>query len=405
MSAIQDPAIAEAASVSDARPVVRKRLDSVDLLRGVVMAVMALDHTRDFFHHDAPIFDPLDLTKTNAAVFLTRWITHFCAPTFVFLAGTGAYLSLTRGKSKAEQSRFLLTRGLWLIVLELTFIRCLGWYLDFNYQESHAGVIWAIGWSMIALAGLIHLPRRAVVVFSVVMIAGHNALDGVSPESLRSWGWLWAILHVPTTLQLRPNMHFFTQYPLVPWIGVMAAGYSFGALLEREPHARRKILLRLGLAITIGFVLLRAVNLYGDPHRWSKQASVLLTIFSFINCEKYPPSLLFLMMTLGPALMALAVCSRISGKLARPLITFGRVPLFYYLLHLPLLRVGMMIAAFIRYGPAIISMPKDQPPPNWGYSLPIVYLLWLTALLLLYFPCRWFAGVKQRRRDAWLSYL
>lgn len=381
----------------------RPRLDSVDLLRGLVMAIMALDHTRDFFSN--AFFDPTDLTKTNAALFLTRWITHFCAPTFVFLAGTGAFLSASRGKSKGELSRFLLTRGLWLVVLELTFIRCFGWYLDFNYRNSHGGVIWAIGWSMVVLAALVYLPRWAVIVFGVALIAGHNLFDGVRVESLGHLGWLWAVLHVPTELQLRPNIHFFTQYPLVPWIGVLAAGYGFGALLQRERNERRKWMLRLGLTLTLAFIVIRALNVYGDPHHWSAQKNGLFTLFSFLNCEKYPPSLLYLLMTLGPAIAVLALLDREFDAWSRPLVIFGRVPLFYYLLHLPLLRVLVIVFAIAKYGKQVFTLSQDQPPPGWGYNLPGVYLIWLGVLLLLYPACRWFAAVKQRRREAWLSYL
>jgi uncharacterized membrane protein len=381
----------------------RPRLDSVDLLRGLVMVIMALDHTREFFTN--AFFDPTDLTKTNAALFLTRWITHFCAPVFVFLAGTGAFLSTSRGKSKSELSRFLLTRGLWLVLLELTFIRCFGWYLNFNYQYSHGGVIWALGWSMVVLAALVYLPRWAVIAFGVALVAGHNLFDGVKIQSLGAFGWLWAVLHVPAELQVRPNMRFFTQYPLVPWIGVMAVGYGFGAWLQRERAERRKWMLRLGLALTLAFVLLRAINVYGDPHHWSAQQNALFTFFSFLNCEKYPPSLLYLLMTLGPAIAMLALFDRELGAWSRPLVIFGRVPLFYYLLHLPLLRVLVIGWAVVKYGKQVFTLAQDQPPPDWGYSLPVVYLIWLAVVLLLYPACRWFAGVKQRRREAWLSYL
>ncbi|MBS1812780.1 MAG: DUF1624 domain-containing protein [Acidobacteria bacterium] len=383
----------------------RTRLDSIDFLRGLVMIIMALDHTRDFFSSTAFEIDPTDLTRTSSALFLTRWITHFCAPVFVFLAGTAAYLAGSRGKSKAALSQFLFTRGVWLIVLELTVIRCLGWYWNFNYAHSRGQVIWAIGWSLIALAGLIHLPIRVIAIFGVVMIAGHNLLDGIKLESVGAWRWLWAILHVPAELEWAKGKIFFTQYPLIPWIGVMAVGYAFGSIFRREQAERNKLFLRLGLALMAAFIVIRGINVYGNPQPWAVQKNWWFSIFSFLNCEKYPPSLLYLLMTLGPAIALLPLLDRAWGKLGQAIITFGRVPLFYYLLHLPLLRVIVVIVAIAKYGSDIFNLPQDQPPPGWGFHLPVVYLIWLGAILLLYPLCRWFAGVKQRSRKAWLSYL
>ncbi len=235
---------------------VRPRLDHVDLLRGWVMILMALDHTRDFFSRDAMLFDPTDLTQTHGALFLTRWVTHFCAPVFCFLAGSGAFLSLGRGRNKRELSWFLVTRGLWLVFLELTLVK-FGWTFRIDPHFFGGQVIWALGWSMIALAALIHLPLWGVAAFGILMIAGHNALDPIRPEAFGSCGWLWMVLHVQGPVQISPDYSFFVVYPLIPWIGVMATGYAFGALLQRERAERRRLLLWLGLGVTAAFVIIR----------------------------------------------------------------------------------------------------------------------------------------------------
>ena len=376
------------------------------------MIIMALDHTRDFFSKDLA-FDPTDLGRTFPALFLTRWITHYCAPVFIFLAGTGAFLSTGRGKSRGELSRFLLTRGLWLVLLELTWVRCLGWQFNFDLHFTFGAVIWAIGWSMVALAVLVFLPLRWVTAFGLLMIASHNLFDSVKPESWGSLGWLWKILHSGGMILPAKGYRFAAGYPLVPWIGVMAAGYGFGSLLLREPVERRRWLFGLGATLTLLFILLRAINIYGDPRPWSGQKNSLFTLFSFINCHKYPPSLLYLLMTLGPALLVLAALDRGMFRWLKPLLVFGRVPLFYYLLHLPLIHGLAVLASYWAYGRADwwFANPPEGPdapilrPADYGYGLPVVYLVWIGVVLVLYPVCRWFAGVKRRRRDPWLSYL
>ena len=381
------------------------RLDSVDILRGIAMIVMALDHTRDFFH--IARFDPLDLTQTNTFLFLTRWVTHHCAPTFVFLAGTGAFLSGTRGKTPAELSRFLLTRGLWLVFLELTVVR-FAWLFNVDYSLSVGQVIWAIGWSMVALAGLIRLPRWGMVVIAFGMILFHNAFDGVDPATFGAFGWVWRILHVQSFITFDGGMTFVAMYPLIPWIGVMAAGYLFGSILQKEEAVRRKLLYRIGLGLIAGFVILRAINVYGDPHPWHTQGSVMFTILSFIDTHKYPPSLLYLMMTLGPAITVLPLFERWKGKLADAVTVYGRVPLFYYVLHICLIHILAVGAAWLT-GKGVGFLFSNELPGMWtndyGFSLGVVYLVWAGVIMLLYFPCRWFAGVKRRRNEAWLSYL
>ena len=395
-----------------AQSVARPRLDSVDLPRGMIMVLMALDHVRDFF----PVgnFDPLDLSKTTPALFLTRWITHFCAPVFTFLAGTGAYLALTRGKSKRELSWFLFSRGLWLAFLEVTWVRCIGWNFDVDSHFIGVATLWSIGLSMVVLSALVFLPTWAVTAFGLVMIAVHNAFDWVEPEAFGSFGWLWKVLHANGSFEWAPGFRFEIGYALIPWMGVVAAGYGFGALFLLEPERRRKILLMLGIGATLLFVGLRWTNtygnsLYGSSHHWGAQKNLLFTVFSFIDVHKYPPSLLYLLMTLGPAFIVLAFLDRGTPRILQPILVFGRVPLFYYLLHLPLIHGLAVLVAYARFGHADWQFGSVfnwvAAPPGSTFSLPVVYLIWIGVVVLLYPVCRWFAEVKRRRRDAWLSYL
>ena len=357
----------------------RPRLDSIDVLRGLVMVVMAIDHVRDYFSNAQ--FNPTDLSKTTTAYFLTRFVTHFCAPVFVFLAGTGAFLGGARGKSTKELSLFLLTRGLWLVLLELTVMR-VAWSFDYDVHMLRAIVIWAIGWSMVVLAALVFLPRAAVLLFGLALIAVHNAFDGVQG------GTLWSILHVQTMVEYAPGWHLFVFYPLVPWIGVMAAGYAFGAYAAGNRQRIRWI----GLACCALFVLVRLVNRYGDPAPWESQSIALFTLFSFLNCEKYPPSLDYLLMTLGPALVLLSVLPDSARGIAKLLAVFGRVPLFYYVLHVLLIH-----ALAVLFGGGGMG--------HGGYGLPGVYAVWAGVVALLYWPCLKWGELKKRNKSAWLSYL
>ena len=371
------------------------------------MVLMALDHTRDFFHVGAfQGWDPLDPARTTVPLFFTRWLTHYCAPVFVFLAGTGAFLSTLRGKSKPELSWFLLTRGAWLVLLELTFIKCFGWTFSLNFHELWGLVIWTIGWSMIVLAALVRLPVWSITTFGLVLIAAHNAFDGVTPESFGGWGWLWRVLHVGGSFEVMPGLRFAAGYPLVPWIGVMAAGYGFGQVLVREPRERQRWLLGLGAGALLLFGLLRFTNLYGDPKPWSVQDNATLTMFSFLDCQKYPPSLCYLLMTLGPAFLVLALLDRGTPRWLQPALVFGRVPLFFYLLHLPLIHALAVGVNFFRFGRAdwLYGILPAKPPAEAGFDLPVVYLAWIVVVVALYPACRWFANFKRRRREAWLSY-
>lgn len=411
--------------VTDGEPAKRpatgllRRLDSIDLLRGLVMVIMLLDHTRDFAHSEMMNFEATDLSKTTAAIFFTRWITHYCAPVFVFLAGTGAYLYGARGRSKRELSRFLFTRGLWLVILEFTVVRAVTW---FNFDPHFLGmaqVIWAIGVSMMVLAALVHLPLRVVAAIGVAMIALHNLLDPVKVTQWRGpgtptpsfWEGVWMAFHQPGIIFFGEKTYLLMMYPLVPWIGVMAAGYAFGALYQLQAERRLRILVRLGLSLTVAFVVIRAINIYGDPQPWKTQKDLLFTTLSFLRVAKYPPSLLFLLMTLGPAILALAWFERAGrGPLSRALITFGRVPLFFYILQW-IAAHGLAVVAGLVAGQPVawqFADPLRKPfpnPGNLGFNLGVVYALWIMGVLLIYPLCRWFAGVKQRRNDWWLSYL
>ena len=401
----------------------RARLESIDLLRGLVMVIMVLDHTRDFVHAGALHFDPTDLTQTTPVLFLTRWVTHFCAPVFIFLAGVAASLQGARGVPRSDLSRFLVSRGAWLVVLEFTAVRVGGWY---NFDYSFLGVaqvIWVIGVSMMVLAVLIWLPVNAIAAVGLVMIAFHNTLDGVRVQEWQGPGSplpgigerIWMLLHQPALVLPVAGEHgpvVWLIYPLVPWIGVMAIGYAFGGMYALEHGRRRTLLIRVGALLTTLFVALRLLNIYGDPHPWSMQATPLLTVLSFLNTTKYPPSLLFLLMTLGPSLLALAWLDGrvIQNRTGRALVMFGRVPLFFYLLQWPLAH-GAAVAISWAAGKDASYLFRNPPaflttaPPDAGFPLWVVYACWATVVFVLYFLCRWFADVKGRSRSPLLRYL
>jgi uncharacterized membrane protein len=390
-------------AITEAVPNKRVRIESIDVVRGVIMILMALDHTRDFFGNSG--LNPTDPATTTIPLFFTRWVTHFCAPVFFLLTGTGAYLSL-RKKSKRELSRFLFTRGLWLIFLELTVTRCLGWQFNFDYHVTLLLVLWALGWAMIVLSGLVYMPASVVTTFGVVMIACHNLFDSVDSSSP-----LWSILHSPNFIVNHPGRIVFVTYCLIPWVGVTAAGYGLGQIYSWPSARRKSVLLPVGVGLTTAFIILRATNVYGNPFPWSSQKSAAYTVLSFLNTTKYPPSLLYLLMTLGPAILFLWAVDAETPRWLRPALTIGKVPMFYYLLHIPLIHGLAVAVCYARYGqahwmfesPTLGDFPIT-PPPGWGYSLPIVYLVWAVVVLTLYPLCRWFAGLKQRRSDNWLSY-
>jgi len=361
------------------------------------MIVMALDHARMF------VGTPVDLRTAPPALYFTRWVTHFCAPVFVLLAGTAAYLHGRRLGSTRDLASYLLRRGVWLVLLELTVVHA-AWLADIRLDIVVLQVIWAIGASMVVLAGVVWLPRTALLAFALLLVGGHNLFDAVHADQLGRLRWLWLLLHEDGRLEPFAGARWLVVYPLVPWVAVMALGYALGpwALLPRA--ARRARFLRAGLVTTLGFVVLRATNLYGDPQPWSAQAASLRTTLSFLDCEKYPPSLLFLAMTLGPALCGLGVMDRPLGPWASRVAIYGRVPLFYYVLHLVVIHVAAIALAWPALGAGAL-LHRFVMTDGLAYPLPAVYALWLAVVLALYPACRWFADVKRRSRAAWVSYL
>jgi uncharacterized membrane protein len=379
------------------------RLASVDALRGLVMVLMALDHTRDYF--SSASFDSLDVDQTTPGLFLTRWITHFCAPAFFLLAGLGPSLSRSRGKSPSALAQFLLTRGAFLVLVDLTLVR-LGW--DFNLKFQ--GGLWFIvlstlGFSMMALAGLVYLPRLWVGALGVALIAGHNLLDGVQYDRLGPFGPLWTFLHVHQADEVA-GVPFYVTYPFIPWVGVMAIGYALGLLTCQRARDRRRSFLLVGAGLTAAFIVLRAVGHYGDPEPWSPEYGGVRAVLSFLRTMKYPPSLQYLLMTLGPILLALGFLEGRRGPLIRWLTTFGRVPLFFYVAHLYVIHALVVaVAALSGFDPLSVCVEYNQLPDNWGFSLPVVYFFWLLVLGILYAPCAWFRKLKKRSKNVLLSYL
>lgn len=382
-----------------------KRILSVDILRGIVMVIMALDHTRDFFSNFH--YQPTDLQHTNAAMFFTRWITHFCAPVFVFLAGTSSMLSFSRGRTKKQASWFLLSRGIWLVILEVTLVR-IGWQFDMSFSVVVLQVIWAIGCSMILLSALIFLPVPIITVFGFALVFGHNALDGIPASGFGEQALWWDIVHEQNFVKISESQSLFVIYPLIPWVGVMALGYCFGhILLKPEPERNRFLYIIGGSAIAL-FIILRFANIYGDPSLWQQQEHSWQTVLSFINCTKYPPSLLYLLMTIGPAIILMPMLENIPGRIANFFTVFGRVPLFYYVLHLYVIHSLALIAGIISGFSAGDFMGNDKlfnPATGWGFSLGGVYAFWILAIAILYLPCLWFMRVKARNKQWWLSYL
>jgi uncharacterized membrane protein len=381
----------------------RSRVDSIDIVRGAIMVLMALDHTRDFFGAGQ---NPTNLATTSTTLFFTRWITHFCAPGFFLLMGTGAFLAGQR-RGRGELARFLAARGVWLIVLDIVVLRCLAYQFNFDYRVTMLLVLWALGWALIALAGVVRLSTPAILAIGALMVAGHNLFDGI-----RSGNPLWQILHAPGVALDASGRVVFVAYPLIPWIAVTMLGYALGTAYMWPAERRTKFLVRLGLALTVAFVIVRAANIYGDPAPWRPQPTGLFTILSFLNTTKQPPSLAFLLMTLGPVLLALAWAERTSERWVRPLVVFGRVPLFYFALHFAVIHALAAIVCVLRYGSAhwMFESPDlgnypFSPPPGWGFTLPVVYLVWIAVVVALYPLCRWFAKVKATRRQWWLSYL
>ena len=380
----------------------RNRIASIDILRGIIMVIMAIDHVRDYF--TSARFDPTDLTQTTPGMFFTRWITHLCAPTFMFLAGTGAFL-YGQKRTKPELSRFLFTRGLFLVILEFTLVTLA---LQFNFQFNIliALVFWSIGMSMIFLAAMIWLPFRVLVGISLLMILLHNATDHIAPAAWGSWGWLWNVLHVRGFIPFSQTSGLVIGYPLIPWIGVIGVGYAFGKFFLWEPKKRSRFFVQLGLTIMGLFILVRGMNVYGDPMPWTSQSTSLYTFLSFLDTAKYPPSLSFLLMTLGPAILLLGLLENAKGPLADFFSVYGKVPLFFFLLHFYLIHLISIIAGVAQgFKASDFLHISDEFPKEYGFGLPGVYLFWILIVLLLYYPCRWYGNLKARSKNPLLSYI
>lgn len=370
------------------------RVQSIDILRGMVMVVMALDHVRDYFYPGAWTNDPTDLKTTTAALFMTRFVTHFCAPVFVFLAGTSARLSSINGKPKNKLSFFLFTRGLWLILLEITFVT-FGWTFSPGFETIFLQVIWAIGWSMVALSILIYIPNRLLPFFGLAIVLFHNLLDGIRLNLTDPGYTFWCFLHQPGSIKLfGGHTELVFLYPVLPWIGLMVCGYCFGTLFHHNisVEKRGKIFILLGILLTLAFVGLRFMNVYGDPEPWSVQKNTTFTILSFLKLTKYPPSLLFILATLGPAIIMLGFLEKGSEKVFRFFHTIGRVPLFYYILHIYLIHLMAVIV-------------RSVAPDVLEYGLSTVYIAWGGVVLLLYPFCSMYNRYKSRNKSVLLSYL
>jgi len=389
----------------------KKRIDSIDLLRGIIMVIMAIDHVRDFFHITASMVSPTNMDTTTPQLFFTRWITHFCAPVFVFLAGTSAYLYGLK-KTKNQLRSFLIKRGLWLVLIEFFII---SFIVTFNplYNVIVLQVIWATAISMILLGLCISLPVNFILAIGLIIVFGHNLLD--YPEAARNQqvGFFWNLAHHSrfNIYEVFPNHFLAILYPFFPWIGVMFCGYALGKIFEPQFDAakRKRFLITLGFLMTIIFVMLRFINHYGDPSPWSEQRNGVYTFLSFLNVTKYPPSIMYLGMTLGPALILLAFFENIKNKITGFFIVFGRVPFFYYIIHFFLVHFLCFIFFFIEgYGTKDI-IPKKTPflfrPDNFGFSLWGVYAVWLFIIIVLYPLCKKYGEYKKTHHQWWLSYL
>ncbi len=393
--------------MADVKVVKKERFEALDVLRGLTMVIMALDHTRDFFALGFVLSSPTDLDLTNMEVFLTRWITHFAAPTFIFLAGIGLFFASGR-RSKGELAMLAFSRGVWLIFLELTLVGFFwSFSSDFIYQPK-IGVLFVIGVCMIAMAGLIYFPKWLIAFIAVVMILGHNLFDGVHPDSFGAFAWLWQLLHVKGSIYI-DSIELRVIYPFIPWIGVMAFGYLFAPVTKLPRSERKQIFLLSGLALLAFGLILRYFNIYGDSAVWSLQETLELSIISFLNFTKYPPSLIYLSIFLGIAMVVMSLLDRELGKWSHPFKNVGQVPFFFYILHIPILHIAGIGLALYTFGDAdwLFKAVLGPTPKEYSYEYELlpIYLAWIGVVILLYFPSRWFAELKARRKDWWLSYL
>jgi uncharacterized membrane protein len=390
----------------------KQRIQSIDIVRGVIMLIMALDHTRDFFHIAGMRSDPTDMATTTPILFFTRWITHYCAPNFVFLSGISAYLAGTR-RTKSELSGFLIKRGLWLILVEVVLLS-LAFSANPLYNVIILQVLWAIGVSMVLLGLLVRLPVKVIALIGLLIFFGHDLLDYVTmPKEGTTARILDNLFFVAqgSIIQLNKTHFIFDLYAVVPWTGVMLVGYSFGSIFTKtfDPERRKKILRYTGIAAVALLIVLRLINKYGDPNPWSVQRSGMYTLLSFLNVSKYPPSLLYLFITIGPALIILSFTENVQNKVTAVFTTYGNVPFLYYIMHFYLLRFIGILLFFVEGFTSSQIINRDSgslfQPKGFGVNLLGVYIIWLLVISMLYFPCRWFAKYKKTHNQWWLSYL
>jgi uncharacterized membrane protein len=381
----------------------KPRIESIDLLKGLAMIVMALDHVRDYFHYDSFMFDPSDPLQSNLPIFFTRFITHFCAPAFAFLAGTSAFM-VGKRKSKKELSVFLFKRGLWLVFIEMTIVN-FAWFFDIYFRSPGLLVIWSLGISMIVLGVLVHFSKYFILAFSVVLIFGHNMLDNFHIDG----SMFWSIIHERNIFKMSDDVNFYIEYPLIPWIAVMSLGYFFGTYYEPsfDPNKRKKSFNIIGIAAISLFIILRSFNIYGESVPFDENGMFSQTLMSFLQLTKYPPSLLYLLVTLGAAFLFLANTENVRGKVVNFFCTFGRVPFFYYIIHLYLIHiVAMIFAQFSGFGWQAMILPEWFIPQGFGFALWVVYAVWIGVVLLMYPICKRFDTYKQAHKEKWwLSYL
>jgi len=397
--------------IADIKP--KNRIESIDLLRGIVMIIMAIDHVRNYFHFDAFLYSPVDLSQTSPGLFVTRWITHLCAPTFIFLAGVSTYFVAQR-KTLNDTSFFLLSRGIWLVLLQLTLIR-FACNFDPLFRYNANTIISTIGFCMIVLSGLIYLRIRTIFFIGMALVVGHNLLDGIYFKEGTLADVVWSFLHVQKSFDLGNGYAFSFLYPVMPWVGVIALGYCFGRLFNPDYSSkqRKAVLSQLGILCLLVFITLRASNIYGDPVPWSKQAEFSTTIMSFFNLQKYPPSMLYLSATLGVSLLLLAAMEGKNLRRWRPVTLFGNVALFYYVAHMFLIHLLAVVASLLTgHGWQTLIFPgsvaKGNPLLNgsYGFSLWVVYLVWIMVVVILYPLCVYWNAFKiHNKKKWWVSYV
>jgi uncharacterized membrane protein len=379
-----------------------KRINSIDITRGLVMVIMALDHVRDFMHTTSMSQDPTNLQTTTTLLFLTRWVTHLCAPTFVFLSGVSAYISFKSNNNISESRTFLLTRGIWLVILEFTFVNFALWF-DIHFRLLIMEVISAIGLSFVLLSFLLKVHSRIIGIIGILIIFCHNLLQGISTPANPLALFLSSVLFRPNLMQVTPDFTFYVAYPLIPWFGILLAGFACGEFFGLPAEKRNKIFFRIGMAALFLFAILRLINFYGDPSGWAEQKSALFTFLSFINTTKYPPSLLFVLLFLGITFIVLFISEKAKNRFTEVLSVYGKVPLFYFIIHLFVIHSLMFAMLFIQgFGSKDLLFGvfnNGRPKTGGGVELPVIYIIWLGVVLLLYPVCKWYAKYKSEHKE------